>query len=161
MRKFHLLRLFILFSIVVAVQHGYAQEMAVDGKFGVSIFSGGGSTAFLLGGAVDIPTRQNFFVRPELNITTHGGTPIELAAVVKYDIPSIKSPSKVYVDGGLGLWFFSGGPYFGLDFGGGTIFPLDVSKISIPAEIRLGPIFSSGSTTFQIGISGGVRFSIH
>ena len=159
-------RLLLVFFAVIAVlmvrSNGYAQKMAVDGKFGLSIFSGGGnnSTGILFGGALDLPVAQNLYARPELNITTRGGTPIELGGGVKYNIPSASSSMMFYVDGGLGLWFYSGGPYVGLDFTGGAIFPLSGSNLKIPAEIRIGPIFASGSTVFQIALTSGVRFSI-
>jgi hypothetical protein len=143
-------------------ENAFAQKMAADGKFGLSIFSGGGnsSTGLLFGGALDLPIGENLFARPELNITTHGGTPIELGGGVKYYIPSAGSTTPYYVDGGLGLWFYSGGPYVGLDFTGGAIFPLSGSNLKIPAEIRIGPIFASGSTVFQIALTSGLRFSL-
>ncbi len=139
-----------------------AQKIAADAKFGLSIFSGGGSnsTDLLFGGALDLPAGDNLYIRPELNITTHPNTPIELAGGVKYNIPNPASATQFYVDGGLGLWFYSGGPYFGMDFTGGAIFPLSGSNLKIPAEVRLGPIFSSGTTTFQIALTSGVRFTL-
>jgi hypothetical protein len=140
-----------------------AQGLMADGKFGLSFFSGGGSsTAVLFGGAVDFPLndQSSLFARPELNITTHGATPIEIAGVVKYDVTTSFVPHKLYVDGGLGIWFMTGGPYIGLDLGGGIIFPLQNEGFQIPLEIRLGPIFSSGASIFQIALTTGVRFPV-
>jgi hypothetical protein len=152
---------FVLMLGLFLICSGYSQQMAVDGKFGLSIFSGGGSsTAVLFGGGLDIPIGQNLFARPELNITTHNSTPIEMAGIVKYEIPNLKSAVPFYIDGGLGFWFFTGGPYVSMDFGGGAIFPISGSKLKIPAEIRMGPLFTSGTTTFQIAITSGVRFSL-
>ena len=138
-----------------------AQGLSADGKAGLSIFSGGGSsTGLLFGGGIDFPITKSLYARPELNITTHAGTPIEIAGELKYYIPSSMKPS-LYVDGGLGIWFRSGGSSLGLDFGGGAIFPIEGAKFSIPAEIRLGPVFESGSTAFQIGLTTGIRFGIN
>ena len=139
-----------------------AQKIAADGKFGLSIFTGSGnsSTSLLFGGAIDLPMSDNLYARPELNITTHGDTPIELAGGIKYYLPTQGTQTQFYVNGGLGIWFFSGGPYLGLDFTGGAIFPLSGSNLKIPAEIRIGPIFSSGNTIFQIALTSGIRFSL-
>ncbi len=148
------------FCIIVAGSSCFSQDMKIDGKFGLSIFSGGGSsTGILLGGGLDIPIDKKLYARPELNITTHGGTPIEIAGLIKYFLPSQSNP-EIYIDGGLGFWFYSGGSALGLDFGAGALFPLHNSNLVIPAEIRLGPIFESGSSVFQIAFTSGVRFSL-
>lgn len=151
----------ILFLSICSSSIVLGQPMIADAKFGLSILSGGGSSnGFLFGGALDIPFQENMYIRPEFNLTTHGGTPIELAAILKYNLPSSTSSMPLYIDGGLGLWFYSGGSSLGADFGGGTVFSLSESKLQIPAEIRLGPIFESGTTVFQIALTSGIRFSI-
>jgi len=71
-----------------------------------------------------------------------------------------KPELNITTDGGFGLWFMKGGPYFGIVFGGGTIFPLHGSRFSIPAEIPLGTILTSESTTLQIAVTGGMQFSL-
>lgn len=150
-----------LVAIVLEPTPGLSQNMAADVKGGLSFFSGNGSsTGLLFGGALDIPMDPNLFFRPEINITTHGGTPIELAGLIKYHLPETGTKTTFYLDGGLGLWFYSGGSSIGVDLGGGAIFPLEDSNIRIPAEIRVGPIFESGTTVFQITLSSGVRFSL-
>jgi hypothetical protein len=131
-----------------------------DAKFGLSFLNGdGSSTGLLFGGAIDIPIKSNLWARPELNITTHTGTPIELAGELKYLLDT-QSKNPYYLEGGLGLWFYSGGSAFGLDFTGGTIFSLSNSNLQIPAELRFGPIFESGNTVFQVALTSGVRFSL-
>ena len=151
----------IVVLVVCIASNGYSQKMAFDAKFGLSFLTGNGSSSgILFGGGLDIPMDNNkLYVRPELNITSHGGTPIELGGELKYFLPS-ETKNNLYIDGGLGIWFHSGGSSLGLDFGGGTIFPLHGSDLSIPAEIRLGPIFYSGSSTFQIAITSGIRFNM-
>ena len=157
-------RLLILTATVVLLLsgEGIAQESKnmMDAKIGLSFLNGtGSSTGFLFGGAIDIPIDKKLFVRPELNITTHGGTPIELAGELKY-LLDVQSKNPYYLMGGLGLWFYSGGSALGLDFTGGTIFSLSGSSLQIPAEFRFGPIFQSGNTVFQVALTSGVRFSI-
>jgi hypothetical protein len=152
----------LFFAIFLANGGAEAQskKLWADGKLGLSFLTGGGSSSgLLLGGAVDIPIDKNLFARPELNITTHGGTPIEIAGELKY-LLDVQSKQVFYVEGGLGLWFYSGGSAVGLDFTGGTLFPLSGSSLIIPAELRLGPIFQSGNTVFQIALTSGIRFSI-
>jgi hypothetical protein len=162
MKKNLWLVFFTVVTVCIVSSNGYAQKIAADGKFGLSIFSGNGnnSTGILFGAGLDLPVAHDLYARPEINITTHGGTPIELGGGVKYLIPSSGSSTMFYLDGGLGLWFYSGGPYVGLDFTGGAIFPLSGSNLKIPAEVRLGPIFASGPTVFQISLTSGIRFSL-
>ena len=142
-------------------QQEATQKLYFDAKLGLTFWSGNGSTSGLLfGGGLDIPVDKNLYGRPELNITTLSGTPIELAAALKYMIPNTLAATPLYVEGGPGLWFSSGGTSFTLDFGGGAIFALKGSNLSIPAEVKFGPIFASGSTIFQITLSSGIRFAI-
>ena len=152
----------VLILMLVSASGSYSQKkMSFDAKFGLSFFTGNGSSSgVLFGGGLDIPMDNKLYVRPELNITSHGGTPIEMAGQIKYFVPN-ESKTNFYVDGGLGIWFQSGGTSLGLDFGGGAIFPLHDSDLSIPAEIRVGPIFNSGNTVFQIALTSGIRFNIH
>jgi hypothetical protein len=132
-----------------------------DAKLGLTFWTGSGSTSGLLfGGGLDIPVDNNLYGRPELNITTLSGTPIELGAMLKYMIPNTMATTPLYIEGGPGLWFSSGGTSFALDFGGGAIFALQGSKLSIPAELKFGPIFASGETVWQFTLSSGVRFDI-
>jgi hypothetical protein len=162
-------RLVFLSATVVLLlgSDGMAQESKstgsktmADAKIGFSFLNGSGSsTGLLFGGAIDIPVDKKLFVRPELNITTHAGTPIELAGELKYML-DVESKNPYYLMGGLGLWFYSGGSAVGLDFTAGTIFSLSNSTLQIPAEFRFGPIFQSGNTVFQVALTSGVRFSL-
>jgi hypothetical protein len=159
----HKLTLSALFALLMtlSVSAGLAQPMTADAKVGLSVLSGGGSsTSLLFGGALDIPFQENLYFRPELDITLHDGTPIEIAALLKYDLPSTTASMPLFVDGGLGFWFYSGGSSLGLDFGGGTYFSANEGKMKIPLEVRMGPIFNSGSASFQFSLSTGIRFSI-
>ena len=138
-----------------------AQKMALDGKIGLSFLTGNGSsTGLLIGGGLDVPFQDRLFFRPELNITTHDGTPIELGGKLKYIFPTSPISTELYMTGGLGVWFRKGGSALGIDAGVGTLFPLSGSNLKIPAEIRLGPIFESGSSVFQIALTSGIRFDV-
>lgn len=146
--------------ITASLTSSFSQSTALDAKIGASFFTGGGSSsALLFGGGIDIPIEKSIYVRPEFNLTTHSGTPSEISGMIKYFIPSDMG-RPLYVQGGLGLWFRSGGSSLGVDFGGGTIFSVGGEKFSIPAEIKLGPIFEAGNTTFQVALTTGLRFSL-
>ena len=138
----------------------FAQSRSLDAKIGASFFSGGSSSSGLLFGAgIDIPVDKSIFVRPEFNLTTHSGTPSEISGMIKYFVPSEKGMS-LYVNGGLGLWFRSGGSSLGANFGGGTIFSAGGEKFSIPVEIKLGPVVETNNTTFQAALTSGIRFNL-
>jgi hypothetical protein len=147
--------------VLGACNFALSQPLAVDAKAGLSVFSGGGSsTALDLSAGVEIPIQQNLAFRPGLDITTHNGTPIEITGLLKFTLPEATASFPIYVDGGLAAWFYSGGSSLGLDFGGGTYFSASEGKMQIPLEIRMGPIFDSGASSFQLSLCTGVRFSL-
>ena len=153
--------LYVVLLMGLFSSYSNSQKMALDGKIGLSFFTGtGSSTGLLLGGGLDIPFQDRSFIRPELNITTHSGTPLELGGKLKYILPTSPISTELYFTGGMGIWFYSGGSALGIDAGVGTLFPLSGTNLKIPAEIRSGPIFESGSSVFQIALTTGVRFNI-
>ncbi len=159
MKKQTLFALFVL--LLAASSAGLSQPMAADAKVGLSVFSGGGSsTGLLFGAGLDIPFQENLYFRPELDITTHGGTPIEIAGLLKYNLPAATASMPLFVDGGLSIWFYSGGSSLGLDFGGGSYISAGDGKMKIPLEVRMGPIFNAGASSFQFSLSTGIRFSV-
>jgi hypothetical protein len=95
----------------------------------------------------------------EFNINTQAGTPIEWASYFKYYIASGSAKTKPYVDGGLSLLFVTGGPYFGIRFGGGVGFQV-AKNIYIGPDLQLGPVFATGATLFFIQIRGGFRYEL-
>ena len=109
---------------------------------------------------MDIPFQEALFFRPELNITTHDGTPIEIGGKVKFLLPTSSTNMNLYAIGGLGIWFRSGGSALGIDGGMGTLFSLSGTNVKIPLDLRLGPIIESGSTIFQIALTTGIRVEI-
>ncbi len=137
---------FFLSGIVSISQAQSSLKWIIGGRFGLSVASSGGGAGLQIGPMAELLFNKNMGVGTELNINTQNGTPIEWADYFKYyfDIPS--NPNiKPYADAGFSLWFVSGGPYFGIRFGGGVNFKV-APNIWIPADIQMGPVFY-GSTS--------------
>jgi len=95
----------------------------------------------------------------DLNINTQAGTPIEWAAFFKMYFQVSGSDIKPYADGGFNLFFVTGGPYFGIRFGGGAMFKI-APKLYIPADLQLGLVFPSGASVFYMAITSGIRYEL-
>ncbi|MBI1804825.1 MAG: hypothetical protein HY033_13820 [Ignavibacteriae bacterium] len=146
---------------ILGYQESFAQQQySVGGRAGLSIFSSGGSSAGLqIGPTFDINFGGGKIAGTDFNINTQDGTPIEWAYYFKYLIDVSRSDIIPFVNGGFSLWFYTGGPYFGFRFGGGAYFPI-AKNISIPADIQLGPVFTSGSSTFYFAMTSGIRYTL-
>jgi hypothetical protein len=167
--------LIVVFFMSESFQTHAQVKWAVGGRFGLSIGSGGGgsSAGVQLGPTGEVMFNRNMAVQSELNINTQAGTPIEWANSFKYYFEVPGSNIKPYADAGFGLWFFSGGPYFGIRFGGGALFKI-APNLYIPADLQLGPVFyststynyfygtssSSSETFFYFAITSGIRYEI-
>ena len=121
--------------------------------------SSGTSAGFQFGPTGEIIFDKQYAVVEEFNINTQSGTPIEWGSFFKYYFEIPKSEIKPYADLGFSLWFVTGGPYVGIPFGGGAMFPV-AKKIYIPADVQFGPLFANGSTVFAIEITTGIRFEL-
>ena len=160
MTKFFLILISISFLSVSA----YSQNrFIVGGRIGLSV-AGGVETSpgFQIGPMCEYffnPNDDRMAVGTELNINTQAGTPVEWANYFKYFIKIDKINMKPYIDGGLSLWFYSGGPSLALRFGGGINF-LIAPNIYIPADIQLGPVFATGTSVFYFAITTGIRYEI-
>ncbi len=130
-------------------------------RLGLSVGSGGGESAvgFQFGPTVEAIFQNNMAVGTELNINTQTSTPIEWADYFKYYFSISGSNIKPYVNGGFSLWFYTGGPYFGLRFGGGVNIPV-ANNLYIPADIQLGPVFGGDNTVFYFAITTGIKYRI-
>lgn len=155
---------FLLFSISLFSVSIYSQNrFVVGGRLGLSV-AGGVETSpgFQIG-----PMGEYYFghessrmaVGTEININTQAGTPVEWANYFKYFIEINKTNIKPYIDAGLGLWFYPGGPSLAIRFGGGINF-LVAPNIYIPADIQLGPVFATGTSVFYFAITTGIRYEI-
>jgi hypothetical protein len=185
--RFFCIRITVLILLVLSFSGGlvHAQSLAtfsssppagsstnwlIGAKIGLSLASGGGSTSagLTLGPMGEVIFGKNLAVGTELNINTQSGTPIEWSDYFKMYFIIPGSSVKPYANIGMSLWFVTGGPYFGLRFGGGANFRVS-QNIYIPADIQLGPVFfsekdgfgnSKTNTIFYVGITTGIRYEI-
>ncbi len=166
MKKVFSVMIFLL--IVFGSNEIRAQEWIVGGRLGLSIGSGGGSTSagLQLGPMGEVIFNKQLAIGSDFNINTQSGTPIEWSAYFKYYFDVRGSKIKPYANGGFGLWFLTGGPYFGIRFGGGAMFPV-AKNLYIPADLQLGPVFisrnvgfgqSQTTTIFAIALTSGIRY---
>ncbi len=132
-------------------------KWTVGGNFGLSIISG--AAGLQLGPMAEANFAKNMCVGSEFSINTQGGTPIEWSNYFKYFFAIPGSKIRPYADGGLSLFFFTGGPYFGLRFGGGALFPI-APKLNIAPELQMGPVFGGGTSVFYVAIRGGIRYDL-
>jgi hypothetical protein len=158
---------------------GYAQkpQWAVGFEMGLSIVStgGGGTTdfnfqtgqfetkssgakaGFQFGPTGEVVFSKQYGVRTAFLIGTQSGTPIEWQNLFRYYFAIKGSQIKPYAHAGFSLFFVTGGPYVGIPFGGGALFPI-AKNLYIPADLTFGPIFGGGSTVFGVEIKGGIRY---
>jgi hypothetical protein len=145
-----------------AASHAQNVKWIVGGNMLLSIETGGfggASAGFTFGPMAEVVFSKQFAIGTEFNINTQAGTPIEWADYFKYYITVKGSTLKPYADAGINLMFVTGGPYFGIRFGGGVLFNV-AKSIYIGPDLQLGPIFATGSTIFFILIRGGFRYEI-
>ncbi len=115
------------------------------------------SAGLQIGPTAEVIFDKHYAVVTAFNINTQGGTPIEWQNTFKYYFSISGSQIKPYADAGFSLIFATGGPYFGIPFGGGALFPI-TKNIYIPADLQFGPVFFSGTTAFAIEATTGIRF---
>jgi hypothetical protein len=161
-----ILTVFCLVAILIvgltASSHAQSPKWMVGGNMLLSISTGGwggASAGFTFGPMAEAVFSKQYAIGTEFNINTQAGTPIEWADYFKYYITVKGSAVKPYVDAGFNLMFVTGGPYFGLRFGGGVLFNV-AKSIYIGPDLQLGPIFATGSTIFFILIRGGFRYDV-
>lgn len=146
-----------LLSMMVLSSTSAQVKWMVGGNMGLSLLDG---TA----GLQIAPMGEALFGKElaagsELSINTQTGTPVQWGNYFKYYFTVPGSKIKPYADGGFGLWFYTGGPYFSLNFGGGANFPI-AKKLYIPADLKFGPVFVQGTTVFYFAITSGIRYEI-
>ncbi len=148
-------------SMASSPASGSGVNWMVGGRFGLSIGSGGGesSAGLQIGPMGEVLFNRNIALGTELNINTQAGTPIEWAAYFKYYFDTQNPSIRLYGDGGMGLWFVTGGPFVGLRFGGGANFKVG-NNLYIPADLQLGPVFITGGNVFYLAITTGIRYEL-
>lgn len=161
MKNFYLV--FTILLVMIASDSIIAQKTnwLVGGRFGLSISSGSfnSSAGLQIGPMAELLIGKNMAVGTEFNINTQAGTPIEWADYFKYFFDVKGSKIRPYANAGFGLWFLTGGPYFGIRFGGGANFPI-AKNLYIPADLQLGPVFITNNSIFYIAITSGIRYYI-
>jgi hypothetical protein len=175
MKKVAVIVLFGFVALLLAASSADAQVNWIVGmRLGMSLASGGKEVEFnqqtfqfeektsvkaglQFGPMGEVIFNKNLAVVTAFNINTQAGTPIEWQNLFKYYFLIPGSKIKPYADAGFSLWFVTGGPYVGIPFGGGAMFPV-AKNIYIPADLQFGPIFGTGTTVFGIEITSGVRF---
>ncbi len=145
-------------SVAIASTSDAQVRWSVGGRMGLSVGSGeGGSSAgFQIGPVGEAIFNKNMAVGTELNINTQAGTIVAWEDYFRYYFSIPGSTVKPYADAGFGLWF-SGGTWFGIQFGGGALIPV-AKNLYVPADIELGPVFATGSTFFYFAITSGIRY---
>ena len=151
-------------------------QWMVGGRLGLSIYTVGGGSAYdyfgfaynapsstqaglQIGPTAEVIFKRQYAICMDLNLNTQAGTPIEWANTFKIYFPSSGSKIRPYADAGFNLFFYTGGPYFGIRAGGGALFPI-APNLYIPADLQLGPVFATGLTPFYIAITSGIRYEI-
>jgi len=117
------------------------------------------SAGLQIGPTAEVIFGKQFAVTTEVNINTQSGTPIEWANTFKTYFLISGSKILPYADGGFGLLFVTGGPYFGIRAGGGALFPV-AKNLYIPADLQIGLYFGNSLTLFWIAITSGIRYFI-
>jgi hypothetical protein len=151
-----------VFSLLIGSAYSQSKFVA-GGRIGLSVAGGAETSPGFQFGAVGEyffnPANSNMALGTELNINTQAGTPVEWANYFKYFIMINRVDMRPYVDGGLSLWFYPGGPSLAIRFGGGINF-LIAPNIYIPADIQIGPIFATGTSVFYFAITTGIRYEL-
>ena len=98
----------------------------------------------------EMSLNKDMAVGSEFSINTQGGTQAVWFNYFKYMFTLQGSKLRPYGDGGFMLDFASGGPYFGVLFGGGVNIPV-ASRLMVSPELQLGPIFSYGGGSYRVG----------
>ena len=117
------------------------------------------SAGLQIGPTAEVIFDKRYAVVTAYNINTEAGTPIEWQNTFKYYFIIPGSQIRPYADAGFSLIFATGGPYFGIPFGGGALFPI-AKNLYIPADLQFGPVFLPGKTAFAIEATTGIRFEI-
>jgi hypothetical protein len=178
MKRFGVLLFTLLIVASLPVSNADAQtRWMVGGRLGMSLytvsspsvnpyfyFQGSQSTSstsagLQIGPMGEVIFNRQYAIGTEFNINTQGGTPIQWANYFKmyFNIPG--SNIRPYADAGFSLFFVSGGPYFGIQAGGGAMFEIG-KNLYVPADIELGPVFLTGTTGFYLAVTSGIRYFI-
>jgi hypothetical protein len=136
-------RVLLALLLIGGIQQSRADGFTVGGSLGLSLFDG--SAGFHIAPMGEYPLNKNMAIGTEFSINT---TPLIWFTYFKYHFLLTGSKVRPYADAGLALDFQTGGPYFGIHFGGGADIPL-APKLFLAPELQMGPIFSVGGGTYS------------
>ncbi len=149
----------VLSVVVVLASHTGAAQVRwmVGGRLGMSIASAGAGTeaGLQIGPMLEVIFNRHFALTEGFNINTQAGTPIEWSNYFKYYIS--RGRIQPYLDGGFSFWFVTGGPYFGIPFGGGVLFNIS-RNLYIPMDFQFGPVFFPSNNVFMVEVTSGIRY---
>ena len=146
-----------LFSMMLLSGASGQVKWMVGGNMGLSLLDG--TAGLQIAPMGEVLFGKGPAVGSELSINTQSGTPVQWGNYFKYYFTVPDTKIKPYADGGFGLWFYTGGPYFSLNFGGGAHFPI-AKNLYVPADLKFGPVFAQGTTVFYFAITSGIRYEI-
>lgn len=148
----------VLFSSFYAnAQTMAGKKYVIGGRFGLSLLDG--NSGLQLGATGTYALNRDMGISGDFNLNTQSGTPVELNGSLVYNLQAPGQKFRPYLDGGMSLWFYTGGPYLGLRVGGGLSFDI-APNLSIPADLQMGPVFVSGTTVFYVAITSGIRYAL-
>jgi len=147
----------VLLSLIGAAPADAQPKWVIGGNLGLSLYDGNAGLTF--GPMAEAVFNRQFAIGSALNINTQAGTPVEWPFYFKYFFKVPGSKLQPYADAGFDLYIYTGGPYFGLRFGGGVNIPV-ARSLAIAPDLQLGPVFASGTTVFAMLIRVGVRYDL-
>jgi hypothetical protein len=168
----------LIFCVTLIGMDAQAQpRWMIGGRLGLSMYTIQGAGEFdfrtfqyttsssLKAGLQIGPTAEAIFnkkwgIGTDVNINTQAGTPIEWAIFGKYYFNISGSQIRPYGDAGFSLFFSPGGPYFCIRAGGGALFPI-AKNLYVAADLQIGPVFTTGSTSFYIAATSGIRYELN
>ena len=108
-------------------------KWVIGGNMGLSLYNG--TAGFHFGPMTEAVFERQFAIGTALNINTQPGTPVEWPFYFKYFFKIPGSKIQPYADAGFDLYIYTGGPYFGLRFGGGANIPI-ARSLSIAPDLQ-------------------------
>ena len=147
----------VILTLVGSAPADAQPKWVIGGHMGLSLYDG--NAGFTFGPMTEAIFERQYGVGTALNINTQAGTPVEWPFYFKYYFRVPGSKIQPYADAGFDLYIYTGGPYFGLRFGGGANIPV-ARSLAIAPDLQLGPVFASGATVFALMIRVGVRYDL-
>ena len=135
-----------LVLLTIGTNQAFSQKWSIGGNMGLSLYDG--SAGFHIATMSEYFMNKSFAIGGEFALNTHAGTPLTLFLYPKYYFNIAGSKIRPYADAGPVLMFVTGGPYFGIQFGGGVTIPI-ANRLLIAPDLQLGPVFGFGGGTYN------------